>query len=677
MDPKPKYTNALVHETSPYLLQHAHNPVNWFAWNDETLEKAKRENKLILVSVGYSACHWCHVMEHESFEDEQVAKLMNEKFICIKVDREERPDIDQVYMSAVQLMTGRGGWPLNCFALPDGRPIYGGTYFPKEQWMNVLHNVAAVYRDEPGKAVEYAMKLTEGVRLSELIEPVEAPEGFTALTLGNCVTNWAKHFDNSEGGPNRAPKFPLPNNYKFLLRYCRQLPEAERGQLPGYLQLTLQKMAFGGIYDQLGGGFARYSTDHLWKVPHFEKMLYDNAQLVSLYSEAWQFTGDPLYKQVVYETLGWVEREMTSPEGIFYSALDADSEGEEGKFYVWTKEELEAELGAGFSLFADYYNVNATGHWEHGNYILLRKQTDAVLAQKHSISEVELQERISGMKTRLLALREKRVRPGLDDKSLTSWNAMMIKGYADAYEAFAEPAFLKAALKCASFILEKQSRPDGGLNHNHKNGRSSINGYLEDYAFMIEALIALYQVTFEEKWLMEAKRLAEYSITHFYDKASGMFWFTSDLDRALIARKMEVSDNVIPASNSVMANALFVLARYFDEPGYHQMAVQMLGNVQRHISQYGSGYSNWAIALLQHVFPFYEIVIVGNSVDEMRKRLGQHYFPNRIFAGSKQTGSLSLLENRYRQGQTLIYVCVNKACQQPVSKAEEALALLK
>ncbi len=399
--------NNLIKESSPYLLQHANNPVNWYAWNDETLAIAKRENKLILVSIGYSACHWCHVMEHESFEDEQVASIMNENFINIKVDREERPDIDMVYMGAVQLMTGQGGWQLNCFALPDGRPIYGGTYFPKAQWINVLTNLADLYSTNPNKAYEYAAHLTDGLEQLE-IPKATIESDFEIETLYKSVNKWKSGFDSEHGGPNRAPKFPLPNNYLFLLNY--QYFEADL-TIKKHLDLTLTKMAWGGIYDQLGGGFARYSTDVLWKVPHFEKMLYDNAQLISLYSQAYKQHKNELYKNIVYETIAFVERELMNPEYGFYSALDADSEGIEGKYYVWQKEELQHFLKEDFDIFADYYCVNNIGYWEDENYVLMRNAEESVIALKHNISVIELQQKIKTSNTTLLQAREKRVLP--------------------------------------------------------------------------------------------------------------------------------------------------------------------------------------------------------------------------------------------------------------------------
>ncbi|MDQ3047121.1 MAG: thioredoxin domain-containing protein [Bacteroidota bacterium] len=669
----PEYTNALINETSPYLLQHAHNPVNWYPWNEETLEKAKKEDKLILVSIGYSACHWCHVMEHESFEDKKVAQIMNDHFICIKVDREERPDIDQVYMLAVQLMTGHGGWPLNCFALPDGRPVYGGTYFPKQQWINILLNLTDLYSNDRNKVLDYAVQLTEGVKMAEIIKVNEAEESFTMDILDSSYQDWKMRLDQVEGGPDKAPKFPLPNNYQFLLRYAHL---TKNEPLMKHVSLTLKKMAYGGIYDQIGGGFSRYSVDHLWKVPHFEKMMYDNAQLISLYSEAFRQSKDPLYKQVVTDTLEFIKRELTSPEGAFFSALDADSEGEEGKFYVWTKEELQTILKDRFGLFSDYFNINERGFWEHGNYILLRHEDDQTIADKHSISLNELQDIISGIKKELLDFREKRVRPGLDDKTLTSWNALMIQGYADAYRTFGEKEWLNAAEKNAAFLLSKQLRADGGLNHNYKNGRSTINGYLEDYCFTIEALIALYEVTFRESYLENAESLLKYSIAHFMDPSSGMFFFTSDEDKALISRKMELSDNVIPASNSAMAKVLFLLGTHLENPEYIGMSRKMLHNILPEIVPYGAGYSNWSMLLLHFAAPFKELAIVGKSVDEKRAELSQHYLPNVIFAGTSTLSTLPLLKNRTVEGQTYFYVCSEKTCQQPVSTTEEALRQL-
>lgn len=623
-----RHSNHLVHETSPYLLQHAHNPVDWYPWCAEAWARARAEGKMVLVSIGYSSCHWCHVMEHESFEDIATAELMNAHFVCIKVDREERPDIDQVYMTAVQLMTGSGGWPLNCFTLPDGRPVYGGTYFPKATWSGVLAKLHTIYSRNRAEMEEYAGKLTEGLIQAELLPPNTTAE--TKLYLADirqAVEVWKKYFDHAEGGAGHAPKFPMPNNYEFLLRYY--YTTKDEGILK-HVTLTLNKMAYGGIYDHVGGGFSRYSTDSFWKVPHFEKMLYDNAQLVILYSLAYQLTKKPLYKDVVYETLGFIARDMTSAEGTFYSALDADSEGKEGKYYVWRIDELKRLLGEGSSIFFEYYNINSTGFWEHENYILLRKKSDEELAKEFSISFDELKRNISGSKEILLKEREKRTRPGLDDKQLTSWNALMIKAYCTAHDIFGEKDFLHAAVRCADLFLEKVKQGDGSLKHSYKNGNAAINGYLEDYAFSIEAFIALYQATFNEAWLYEARLLADYTLQHFHDKNAGMFYFTSDLDAPLLVRKKEIQDNVIPASNSSLAKGLYLLGTYFNERKYLNIASQMLNNVKSEITRYPSAYSNWALLLLNYVSPFNEIVISGKDVEQKRMELNQFYLPNKI-----------------------------------------------
>jgi len=662
-----KHTNKLIHESSPYLLQHAHNPVDWFPWSDEAFAKAKKENKLVLVSIGYSACHWCHVMEHESFEDDSVAQIMNEHFICIKVDREQRPDVDGVYMSAVQIMTGSGGWPLNCFTLPDGRPIFGGTYFPKQNWVKTLHALADLYKKEPDRVVSYADELTTAVKKTELISDFSEKPAVTKEILNSCYENWTKRFDNIEGGPKKAPKFPLPNNYQFLLRHYYFTKDAS---ILKHVNLTLEKMAFGGIYDQIGGGFARYSTDGEWKVPHFEKMLYDNAQLVSLYSEAYQQTKNSLYKQIVYETLEFVKREMTSPDGAFYSALDADSEGEEGKYYVWTKEELQNILRNDFNWFAEYFNVNHFGEWE-GKYIPLRKKSDEEISKKFDLSIDDLHKKISELKKKIIVVREKRIKPGLDNKILTSWNALMLKGYTDAYSVFHEKEFLNSALKSAEYIFKNLSRKDGGLFH-----AKGINGFLEDYSFTIEAFISLYHVTFDEQWLYKAKSLADYALKHFHDSTSIMFYFTSNLDSALITRKMEIQDNVIPSSNSSLAKSLFYLGKYFDEKNYLEISEKMLKQVQQDIIPYGSAYSNWAMLAQHFVYPFYEMAIVGNSVDEKQKELSEHFIPNAIFVGSKGESKLPLLENKFVEGKTFIYICRDKTCKLPTENTEEALKQL-
>ncbi|MDQ3190739.1 MAG: thioredoxin domain-containing protein [Bacteroidota bacterium] len=667
------FTNRLAEETSPYLLQHAHNPVDWFPWSDEAFEKAKNENKLVLISIGYSACHWCHVMERESFENEETARLMNDKFVCIKVDREERPDVDQVYMTAVQLMTGQGGWPLNCFTLPDGRPVYGGTYFPLEDWKAVLDDLSEVFKKQPEKVNEYAEKLTQGVYSSDYIEVNKKAPEFTADMLKSAVRKWSKKFDRIEGGPTYAPKFPMPNNSLFLLEYAHLLKDE---QVNSYVNTTLDKMAMGGLYDQIGGGFSRYSTDMLWKVPHFEKMLYDNAQLISLYSEAYQKNKNPLYKQVVYETIEFVNRELTAKNGAFYSALDADSEGEEGKYYIWSKKELQDLTGNLYKTTCEYYNVNNFGSWEDG-YILLKRHSDQQVAKKLNITEAELNKQVKEIKTILFKARQKRIRPGLDDKSLTSWNALMLKGFTDAYKVFGEQEFLYSALKNARFISNTQKTNDGGLFHNYKEGKSTINGYLEDYAFTIEAFIGLYEATFDIQWLEKSKELMDYTINNFYNEDNGMFFFTSNIDKPLIARKMEITDNVTPASNSSIAKSLFMLGRYYDNENYSFMSIKMLNNIKNELIEFCPSHSNWGILMLWNTMPFFEIAVLGVDAEFKRKELSEYYITNKILAGGTTESPLPLLKDRHIHGKTTIYVCVNQYCKLPVNEVSEAIEQIR
>jgi uncharacterized protein YyaL (SSP411 family) len=671
-------TNRLSKETSPYLLQHAHNPVDWYPWGEEALTKAKEQNKLILVSIGYSACHWCHVMEHESFEDEEVAKIMNAHFVCIKIDREERPDIDQIYMYAVQLITGSGGWPLNCFCLPDQRPIYGGTYFRNNDWRNLLNSLAAFWKEKPQEAIEYAERLTNGIQQSEEIKFIEHREEYNEQSLKEIFEPWKRRFDMFEGGYNRAPKFPLPNNWQFMLRYAHLFKDNAANVIT---RLTLEKMAFGGIYDHIGGGFSRYSVDEKWHVPHFEKMLYDNAQLVSLYAEAWQYCGDKLYKKIVYETLEWVKREMTSPEGGFYSALDADSEGVEGKFYIYTKVELKRILGDEEELFSIYFNVTEDGNWpeEHTN-IFFRKKDDEDLASMLGIPVSDLQDRVQKAKEKVFEHRRTRIRPGLDNKILAAWNGMMLTALSDAYRVFAEPDFLNIALKNAAFILKNLKNDSGSLTRSFRPSISADisnnnRAFLDDYAFIIEGLISLYEVTFEESWLKEAKKLTEYTIANFYDTTSGLFFYNSLRDEQLIARKHEIMDNVIPSSNSVMANNLYKLGHFYNNQDYLKIAGQMLRNIVPHMKTYGSAYSNWAALLLNEIKGIYEIAITGLQAEKKRRELEKYYIPNKIILGGV-SGTLPLLEDKW-SNETRIFVCRNRTCSLPVTEIKEALKQIK
>jgi len=673
-----KYTNDLIHETSPYLLQHAHNPVNWKPWNDATLQEAKDSKKLILISVGYSACHWCHVMEHESFEDTTVAQVMNDKFINIKVDREERPDVDQVYMNAVELMTGRGGWPLNVVALPDGRPVWGGTYFKKEDWTNALSQISDAYEKSPEQLYEYASKLEEGIKSMGLVSLNANEAVFKKETFSEYIDTWSQSFDRKKGGLNRAPKFMMPNNYHLLLRHAYQNNDKE---LLDFVNTTLTQMAYGGIYDQVGGGFSRYSVDDKWHIPHFEKMLYDNAQLVSLYSDAYLLTKNKLYKTIVYETLEFVKRELTTQEGVFYSSLDADSldetnELEEGAYYVWGKENLKQLLGVDYDLFADYYNVNNYGLWEHGNYVLIRNESNPDFIKKHKLSKDELQTKLASWKSLLLKEREKRSRPRLDDKALTAWNALMLKAYTDAYRVFGDPSFLESAKKDAQFIINKQLKEDGGLYHTYKEGESTINAYLDDYATTIDAFITLYENTFEEKWLTTARDLTNYTFDHFFNDTNKMFYFTSDKDPSLVTRNVEYRDNVIPASNSIMAKNLFKLSHYFDNVTYEDTAKKMLNNVVPEMSMYPSAYSNWLDLMLNYTNNYYEVAIAGPNAYASIKELNSFYVPNKLVAASDKDNSMPLLKNRYVEDETMIYVCVKKACKLPVSKVKDALKLI-
>ncbi len=673
------HTNSLINETSPYLLQHAHNPVNWNAWNDETLEKAKKENKLMIVSIGYAACHWCHVMEHESFEDSTVASVMNKNFISVKVDREERPDVDQTYINAVQLMTGSAGWPLNVVTLPDGRPVWGGTYFKKENWIEALEQIQKVYETEPEKLQEYASRLEEGIKNIDLVHFNTEDVDFKNFPTSEIIENWTQNFDRTNGGFNGAPKFMMPNNYAYLLRYA---VENNDKKVLDQVIFTLNQMAYGGIYDHVGGGFARYSVDEKWHIPHFEKMLYDNAQLVSLYSNAFLVTKNPLYEEVVSETLDFISREMTNTAGGFYSSLDADSKNEAGKleegaFYVFTEPELKPLLKNDFPIFREYYNINDYGKWENENYVLIRKKTDAEIEKEFNLSSDDLKEKKRDWKKTLLAFRNKRSKPRLDDKTLTSWNALMLKAYVDAYRAFGKKEYLEAALKNASFISEKQLQQNGALLHNYKDGKSTINGYLEDYALTIDAFIALYQITIDEKWLNLSKDLAENSIENFFDSEKHMFYFTSKEDPAIVSRNFEYRDNVIPASNSVMAKNLFILSKYFENPGLNEIAHQMLKNVSAEIQQYPGGFSNWLDLLSNYQNNYFEVVVVGKDASEKIKELGTYYLPNIILAGSKTENAGPLFENRYIDGETLIYVCENNTCKLPVKETKNAIESLK
>lgn len=668
--------NRLAHAGSPYLREHADNPVDWYEWGPEALEKAKKENKPLIISIGYSSCHWCHVMEEESFMDTAVARIMNEHFVSIKIDREERPDIDQIYLNAAQLISGSGGWPLNAFTLPDGKPFYAATYFPKDQWLRILHQIVDAFKKENANVIKQAEALTKGVQTYELITtPVDSATKIEQKIYLDIFNGWSSYLDYESGGLNGAPKFPMPVNWEFLLQYHFLTGNKKALNI---VTTTLDHMAQGGIYDQLGGGFSRYSTDSQWRAPHFEKMLYDNGQLVSLYAHAYQVTKKPLYAEVIAETLGFIEREMTTPEGGFYSSLNADSEGEEGKFYIWTKAEINNILDSKTAeLLSNYYQVSDSGNWESRKNILYRKIASHEFARKNNITTNEWDRILKDAQKKLILARSKRVRPSTDDKILTSWNALMLIGYTDAYVATRDQRYLKTALNNARFLEENMIRSDGALWRNYKDGKAGIEAFLDDYALLAKAFIHLYQVTFDIHWLEKARSLSDFSIEHFLDKKTGMFYYTSDVSKDLIARKMELTDNVIPSSNSILAEVLFYLGEYYQKNSYTEMSKVMLNQVFKDLSaSSGLFYANWARHVGTLVFRPYEVAVLGEHALEKSIQLQQHYNPLTIFMGGNKE-DLPLLENKYVEGKTIIYVCRNRVCKLPVQDVEEAMEQLK
>lgn len=674
------HANRLSKESSPYLLQHAHNPVDWFPWGKEALEKARAENKPILVSIGYSACHWCHVMERESFENEQIATLMNEIFVCIKVDREERPDVDAIYMDSLQAMGVRGGWPLNVFLMPDAKPFYGGTYFPPQNWVNLLKSIKRAFEQQREELQKSADGFTENMLFKESDKYGLSSDDafFTTDDMDTLYELLSKDFDFKDGGMQRSPKFPMPSIWLFLMRYIsiKVLSSGEDlGEAKAINQLsnTLDRIALGGIFDHLGGGWTRYSTDNIWKVPHFEKMLYDNGQLLSLYSEAFCLLNSKqikpesakLYQWAVYQTVDWLEREILSPEGGFYSAQDADSEGEEGKFYVWSEEELEKLLGEDAAWFADLYDITDAGNWEHGNNILHLEQ----------IPDSETWNKLKNIHQKLFNYRANRIKPGLDNKILCSWNGLMLKGLVDAYRYFNEPKFIELSIKNAHYIQENLTNKDAentrSLWHS-VNKNTKITGFLEDYAAIIDAYISLYQVTFDEKWLSEASMLMDYALTNFFDKEDEFFYFTDSEGEALIARKKEMFDNVIPASNSIMANNLYKLGILIGNDNWIALSKTMLSKIKSLLLKDPQWLTNWAILASNLANPTAEVALVGNEIEQFRAEIDKKYRPNKLFVGTKTSSELPLLQERTAiNGKTTIYVCFDKTCQLPVTNLNE------
>lgn len=669
-----KKPNALIDESSPYLLQHAHNPVDWHPWHADTLKRAQQENKLLIISIGYAACHWCHVMEHECFEDREVAQLMNKHFICIKVDREERPDVDSIYMNACQLISGRGGWPLNAFALPDGRPFYAGTYFPKPNWMDLMQQIIQLNATEPQKLERSAEQIQQGIASTYLPSGDSNNVDWEMNDFDHIWQTQQQHIDFQLGGQMKAPKFPMPSIWEYLLHYHAMTKNNPALQAA---HTTLTVMARGGIFDQLGGGFARYSTDEQWFAPHFEKMLYDNAQLVSLYAHAFQQSKNPFYEEVIRNTLSFIERELSSPDGAFYSSLDADTEGEEGKFYVWKRKEIEEILDDDAALFCDFYGVEEGGNWEKGQNILFHSREYADLALQYNVSETDLRVKIEHCKSLLMQARNKRTRPGLDDKILVSWNALMIQGYVDASLALGDASYLTTALRAANYLFENMMQPDGSLLRNLKPGRTKHEGMLDDYALVIAACLSLFQSTFNMEWLSKAQKLTDYCLNHFWDDSTTLFYYTHHRVKDLITRSREISDNVIPSSNALMAHNLLTLSHLLDDVNYSLIADQMLQQVTVEVKANPLYHALWCrLALMITGKPF-ELAVVGEDYQEMMQNIRINYLPQVFFTASPDGQGTPLVRNRYKKGQTMAYICQDKVCGLPISNVNEIIQTLQ
>jgi uncharacterized protein len=677
--------NRLQHETSPYLRQHAENPVDWYPWGEEALARSKTEDKPILLSVGYSACHWCHVMAHESFEHEPTAQLMNDLFVNIKVDREERPDVDDIYMQAVQALTGQGGWPMTVFLTPEGKPFYGGTYFPREPrfgmpaFREVLAGVSEAYQNRRSQVEEAASNLSEALN-REMLGIGGSISALNVDLLDTAAKMMDSTFDKMQGGFGGAPKFPQPMNLEFLLRtYARTNDPATLAQVT----FTLKKMARGGIYDQVGGGFHRYSVDAIWLVPHFEKMLYDNAQLSRVYLHAYQVTGDEFYKRIATEIYDYILREMTAPEGAFYSTTDADSEGEEGKFFVWSVAELEALLGKNAPVAIEYWGVTARGNFE-GHNILHVPNEDEVIAERLGITVDELRAKLTDIKHTLYAARTHRIHPGLDDKILTAWNGMMLASLSEAARVLDRADYREAATRNAEFLLGAMVAPDGRLYRTHKDGHSKINAYLEDYGNLIDGLLEVYQTTFDGRWFVEARRLADHVLEHFAAADSG-FFDTGDDHESLIARPRNMQDNATPSGNSMIARQLVRLAAYTGEARYDEAARNTLGLLSEALRQYPQAFGEALSAADMLVSGVAEVAVVGAVADAGTKSLldvaQKPYRPNIITALSPvdvpDESKIPLLSYRtMRGGQPTVYVCRHFVCAFPVTIADQVKELL-
>lgn len=676
--------NALIHETSPYLLQHAHNPVNWYPWSNEALQKAIEEDKPILISIGYAACHWCHVMERESFEDEATAALMNEHFINIKIDREERPDLDHIYMDAVQAMAGSGGWPLNVFLTPDKKPFYGGTYFPPQavmnraSWKDVLIAVSDAFKNKRAAIEEQANGMTQHLSKANDFGIHTTAQPFTIEQIDTACENILQQADKQWGGFGRTPKFPQSFSIQFLLKYYHIENKRNEVLAQSALQqalLSLDKMIYGGIYDQLGGGFARYSTDVEWLAPHFEKMLYDNALLVAALAEAYAITKNEKYKAVIEHTIAFAEKELQHSAGGFYAALDADSEGVEGKFYVWNLAEVQNILGADTALYCAYYDITEQGNWEHTN-ILRVLEPLPVFAKKQHMDTAALQELIEKCNKKLLEEREKRVRPALDDKVILSWNALMNTAYSKAYAATGNERYKQRAIDNMQFVLETFIDADGHLKHVWKNGTAKFPAFLDDHAHLIQALLQLYRITADTSYLSTARTFCEKVIADF-SEPGGYFYYTPEHQQDVILRKKEVYDGATPGGNSVMAQNLLELGILFDNNQWQQRAYTMVSGLSTVAVKYPTSFGVWLACFYQQVKGTREIVLLGDYEHPLKELLANP-LPHSIIMSSKTANpEFPLLKGKTSVQPLGIFLCEQYACKQPVHSVTALLEQLK
>ncbi len=672
-----KHTNRLINETSPYLLQHAHNPVDWYPWSDEALERAKREDKPILVSIGYAACHWCHVMERESFEDEATASIMNEHFINIKIDREERPDLDHVYMDAVQAIEGNGGWPLNVFLMPDGKPFYGGTYFPPKRafnrpsWQEILLSVHDAYTNRKHELESQAENLTAHLKQANSFGLAASKDQFTEADLKTIASNILKQADNEHGGFGAAPKFPQTFTIQYLLRHYYFTKDKTCLQ---QALLSLDKMIYGGIYDQLGGGFARYSTDAEWLAPHFEKMLYDNALLVSTIAEAYQLTKNNLYKETIEHTLEFIERELMSSETGFYSALDADSEGVEGKFYTWSKEEIDIILGEDATLFNQFYDVSEKGNWEHTSILRIKQPLDQ-FANDSNMDVAMLRDKLKSNRSLLLAQRGKRIRPLLDDKILLGWNALMNIAYCKAFAATSNDDYRKTAIRNMRF-LEAKLFVDGKWHHTFKE-QARIPAFLDDLAYLAHAYIHLQEITGDSDYLLKARELTELILAEYSDESRAMFYYTKDGQQDIIVRKKEIYDGAVPSGNAIMAMVLSYLSKVFDLPEWEERAVSMNTSLKAVITKYPTSFGVWAQFAQVFVNGINEIAITGSNTNQSLQELLQSYIPNKVLqTAEKDEDNFPLIKSRVGT-ELKFYFCKNYVCLQPFDSIGSLIESLK